>query len=244
MDLKTVASDGLVSGLISIGDTPHSLAEKYKNVTTIHLLNAYEKYVTEYALEDGNGYLSSQDIDWISWDRLNRTQSRSHMVDLHKELKLIAKRKAENRNPIGMENIPFYEKAPNLETLRRVIPSLFSREYVTPIAAHLLIWSQQMQSKITPYELSSYPLLSDERKDRSYLRLFMSFLEDVKRWTEILILSEWDAIDRARNVEFFILLLEELSKCRCFHACFGVVMGLMSPHLERYGKVKLVKENM
>ncbi len=48
-------------------------------------------------------------------------------------------------------------------------------------------------------------------------------------------LSEWEAAERAIALEYFIALLDELKRVRCYNVCMGIAMGLQSPHVERFG---------
>ena len=134
-----------------------------------------------------------------------------------------------------MADVPFYSTGNSIGIIRSAAESFFSgSESVNTIASHFFIWATQMQRRISDLDLLLYPIAyKNGVPTESPISTFTTFLNDVSRWVEVSILSEWEVVDRVTRVEFFISLLASLVSLRNYSVCLGVVMGLSSPHIER-----------
>jgi hypothetical protein len=135
-----------------------------------------------------------------------------------------------------MDNVPFYSVGNPLAVIQSAAESFFSgSESPNAIAAHFLLWSKQIQRNISESDLILYPIAyKNGVPPESPIAVFTTFLNDLSRWAEVLVLAEWEPADRAKRLEFFISLLESLMAMRCYSVCMGVVMGLCSAHIERF----------
>jgi hypothetical protein len=114
--------------------------------------------------------------------------------------------------------------------------SQLSQSEIDVVAEHFLIFFIRLQKEISEDELFSFPIQyssSNTSTVRTHLSAINSFINDLSRWAELVVLSRWNAEDRAGILQYLISLAERLEAKQCFPACMGITMGLSSPHIER-----------
>jgi hypothetical protein len=103
--------------------------------------------------------------------------------------------------------------------------SFFSRD--------LLFLSRRKQWRVSARDLASYPLTYKLNQTSHAMKEASQFLNDLSRWTEVLVLSCWDAVDRGKMLSFLIHLADRSRQIHSYFIAIGVVMGLLSSHVQR-----------
>jgi hypothetical protein len=132
-----------------------------------------------------------------------------------------------------MERIPFFNPCDSLEKIQKVGKTIMNVKFIEPIAAHLLVWSHQIQRVISPLDLATFPLSAKENISQSAYKFVSQFLNDLSKWVEIHILSHVELKDRVASLNFFLLLLEKLKLKKCYSCCLGILLGVQSKQIER-----------
>lgn len=108
--------------------------------------------------------------------------------------------------------------------------------FASKLTRHLLFYSQTLQKRICCQDLSCYPLsYKSESATCSEIKEFTTFLCDLARWVEMMVLSSWDAMERAKILTFLIWVVDRSKASFNFYGAFGLILGLQSPHLARLG---------
>ena len=108
-------------------------------------------------------------------------------------------------------------------------------DWIVSISSELLSRSQKLQRDIPISDLANFPLkYKCDASSSDPLKAYNNFLNDLCRWVEILSISSWDAAERAKAVSFAILLLSRSKDMKNYHACLGILMGLLSNHVQRF----------
>ncbi len=108
-------------------------------------------------------------------------------------------------------------------------------EWIFTLSVELLARSQKLQRDIPISDLADYPLkYKSDVSPSEALRVFNNYLNDVSRWVEVVTLCSWDAGERAKCVSFVVSLLGMCREMKNYHVCLGLMMGLLSPHVQRY----------
>jgi hypothetical protein len=251
-DLK----DKLTSSSFQCGDTPLSVALRFENASIARLLTSLPNKPLQKGTADvlgdnltslltsfGSYYSRHWHKSAVQYD----ADSPSLLEELRKKFKWVSLFRRADTN-VGksihsmadvMLSIPFYLPPQSCEELQKIGISLLEKENAKEIANHFLIWTFQMFSRLSPSDLASYPLSSVADDVAPQLSLFSNFLNDIHRWVEVLVLSDWDAKDRGKTIEFFISLADALQHTRCYLASIGVTFGLQSVHISRFGRVEI-----
>jgi hypothetical protein len=115
-------------------------------------------------------------------------------------------------------------------------PSSSALSFASKFTRHLLFRSQCLQKRISCQDLSCYPLsYKSESATCSEIKDFTTFLCDLARWVEVMVLSSWDATERAKVLTFLIWIVDQSKASFNFYGAFGLILGLQSPHLARFG---------
>ena len=231
-------------GIFHPGDTALAIATRYKNTSIVEFLTGIEsrECVTTGSrslAKDGNTHRSPQyefaayraDVWTSSFDSHERGR-RSYVNELEKTLHWVARLRTTRDAAIDpMDLIPFFVRSPAVHEIQSFL--FFQNPFADLFADHFLIWTHQMQTRLSPHEIAAYPLSYSAGTQSPLLLSYSSFVNDVSRWVEVIVLSEWDGRERARHIEFFVCLMERLMERRGYLACMGVGVGLQSAHVAR-----------
>ena len=143
-----------------------------------------------------------------------------------------------------MELLSFFVSSCPLEESQRAGYFVLQKMFLDKLGDQFVLWTHQMQTRLSPHEIATYPLSYSSGTQSPLLLSYSSFVNDVSRWVEVIVLSEWEAKERAKMVEFFVLLLEKLVERRCFLVCMGVAMGLQSSHVDRCAFARWQEKNL
>ena len=234
-------------GLIR-GDTPLTIALRFENVSIAlfiynlplkskSLIQRNENIKITFLKSFGANFsrnwqrsASTYDADSLSlFDELKR---KIKWIVLFRRIAFSFERVTEIVSDL-MITIPFYTPPPSTDELQTIGIDLLDKANIGSISDHFLLWTFQMLTRLSPSELASYPLIYGSDRVSPQLSLFMNFLNDIHRWVEVLVLSDWDAKDRAKTIEFFISLADDLLQKRCFVVSIGVTFGLQSAQIAR-----------
>ena len=231
------------------GDTPLSVALRFDNSATALFLTTLQKNLIKSGREEMEGdvlpllncFASEYSHNWHHSSANYDADVHTLLGELRKKFRWVAlflrttkdAAVAVQKVTDAMVCVPFFTPPRSIKEVQKIGLYLLDKENVNKIAEHFLIWSYQMFTRLSPSELATYPLNVGSDTVTPQLSLFSNFLNDIHRWVEVLVLSDWDAKDRARTIEMFILLGEALLQKRCYLVAIGVTFGLQSAHILR-----------
>ncbi len=237
-------------GIFLKGDTAISIATRFNNQTIADFISslgsrdiskanarssANDSVSSRSALSDFAEDRAQSSIS--SFDSFERGR-KSYVSELRRKLKWVTRvRQTRESLMEPMDLIPFYIRSSSVQDIHSFL--FFQKAFTDNFADHFLIWTHQMQTRLSPHEIATYPLSYSSGTQSPLLLSYSSFVNDVSRWVEVIVLSEWEAKDRAKNVEFFISLMEKLMTRRCYLACMGVGVGLQSAFISRLDRQKI-----
>jgi hypothetical protein len=128
----------------------------------------------------------------------------------------------------------FLPDASNIKALAKTASTILCIKYTGIIASHLFHFSLQLQRLIPNEEIGDYPLLLKNEVMGPALKLFCSMLDDLNRWVGIHVLALPTPAERAKRIEFFVALSDELIAKQNYHMAMGMINGLLTAPLSRF----------